>query len=232
MPKKGAAFAPLTPNSLLSFDGMGDCSICFESMEESPTCGIANTFTLPCQHRFHAVCLARWLYRKSTPSCPMCRCQPAGEADSSDADSSDVDDSDSSDGESSDSEALNLDLTIADFMRRDAAAVQSALRRASGPAASLTLRRTARLYRKWKAELVATRRELRLASREVQSARRVHVAEQRLYETRYREEARALTERQRSSISEITQHVQTLRARLRRQTSYKGKYHAALLAMS
>ncbi|CAN0854972.1 E3 ubiquitin protein ligase RIE1 [Linum grandiflorum] len=42
------------------------CCICLMQME-------SDLEMLPCQHKFHKVCIERWLMRKRRKTCPLCR---------------------------------------------------------------------------------------------------------------------------------------------------------------
>lgn len=42
-----------------------DCSICFERLNSAPV------MVLPCDHKFHEVCIIRWAHTSQT--CPHCR---------------------------------------------------------------------------------------------------------------------------------------------------------------
>lgn len=44
-----------------------DCAICLSCLRR------AAHVCLPCGHRFHAECVAKWLSRPSPPTCPVCR---------------------------------------------------------------------------------------------------------------------------------------------------------------
>lgn len=61
--------APLTASTplVLSEDDDSTCPICFEDFEDGQILRV-----LPCNHRFHALCVDPWLLNSST-HCPMCR---------------------------------------------------------------------------------------------------------------------------------------------------------------
>lgn len=43
------------------------CSICLEELETGPVC------RLSCTHRFHKICMQRWLEMGPNPTCPLCK---------------------------------------------------------------------------------------------------------------------------------------------------------------